>query len=420
MSDEFQDDPFNSTDNDGEGVVDADIVEEDETEEDEFDILGDDDLEGFSETEDGEALKAQADSGKKYRDPTEVGLKDRQWVPVVVKEITVHKKYAPEFGGNPVVLAKDKTGKLKYLFNDVAAAIQDGATPMIGEYKLPYVVVKMNHVAPAYGERFFDYQADIPILPIMTKYRNDPREGQLPGYKNERGLAFRKAAEVLAEGETMTMANMEEIHLRAKGTVVMAQLNIYQKSNPIAQQVWENNKPIMVRLDPAVGGPLRVFKNEATGQYIKVGTAEVVEELNDLDETAERVLLYPLGDGEFAILDDGPAAGRLTKMVKPWTDTLMPGGQPVPFLPVPERDIQVETLDGTMMAGEITWDTIGNICPTLAPGASVDVLLQNGRTVQAIYMKSHWVEMATEGTPSVPAQRQEAPAREEQVTGQAA
>lgn len=375
MSDEKQyDDPWAT----GAEEPPVDAVPEDAFDGDEFDIFDDLDLE---ETESGEAITVRDGSSKKYDDPRDVGLEDGMWVPVRILAAEVQEKHVPRLSSKTCVAKKN--GKVVAVLADqVEKAIKEGAEEVIDEFPLPYFVCTANHVAPAFGERRWDWEIEVPVFTIKTALFKPQRNRT--GYPNEIGRSLRTATGASAAGDKISKANMHEVAEKMVGEIVMAKINVVQaKKARYRSRLDADNNEIMVQVNPESGDPVTVFRQDEDSSYV----IEPSGEIWDGDEG----LLVGIEPNRYAIRDNSDLAAPLTEQYFPFNDYI---DRNTPFLPLPERTVTVERVDGEVVEGQITLDTIGAVARGNGAGAQVDVLLRNGEVVTAVWFGTEWVEKA--------------------------
>lgn len=342
----------------------------------------------FEETETDAAIQVR-DDRQTYSNPYDVGLKAKMWVPVQISMMSVEDKHIPRLSSKSCVAklnGKDGSVKKFVLFDQVESALRSGGEEVIGEIPLPYFVGEANHVAPQFGHRRFPYEIDVPVFTIKTALFK-PRNGRT-GYKNDSGRTLRVATGALEAGETVNQGNMHEVAGHMEQKIVMAQVSISQSKKPRRRNILDaEGDTISVLLDPETGDAVKVFKGEAQdGQQAPC----FVEGSNEA-WTGNEALLHPIDDRLFAVRDSGESSGPLQEEFLPINDYINP-----PFLPVPERKVEVERLDDTTVAGEITWDTVGVIARAKTPGDVVDVLLRTGEIITATWLGTEWVERPDE------------------------
>lgn len=346
---------------------------------DEFDdILAGMELE---EEESGEEIRVR-DAGKTYVDPRDVGLKDKMWVPIRILTAEVQDKHVPRLSSKTCIAKKD--GKTFVLHEQVEAALRNGAEEIVAEVPLPYFICTANHASEQFGQRRFDWEIEVPVFTIKTALFKPQRNRT--GYMNEYGRSLRQATGVTTPGDRISKDNMHEVADRMVEKIVMAQVSISQSKKPkFRDRLDENNNPINVLLDAETGNAVIVFSPEDGSGYVVEGSGEVYEGNPDL--------LVPMGDRRYAIRDNGDSSGVLKEEFYPVNDYINP-----PFLPVPERRVQVELLNGDTADGEITLDTVGVIARGKTPGFKVDVLLlKTGKKVTAVWLGTQWNEVESDG-----------------------
>lgn len=348
----------------------------------------------FSETETGQAVQVR-EARNTYDDPRDVGLKDKMWVPIRLESVEVDEKHIPRLSASTCI-ARAKDGKISVQYDQVEAALRDGAEEIVGEFKLPYFVATANHVAPSFGSRPFPYEIEVPVLTVKTAYHKGPRNGRT-GFRNENGRSLRQASGATRTGDEVTRANMHEVAAAMSDKIVMAQLSLVEGKRARQRRRFDaDGKPITVLVDPNSGTPVAI-QRVGEGQYVYAESGEVWE--------GNENLLVPLtteSTDKFAIRDNGDYSDVLMESFTPFVDYINP-----PFQPVPERRVTVETLetdeDGTpiRVEGDITWETVGAITLGKAPGAMVDVLLVSGKrmgqTISALWLGTQWNEVPQEG-----------------------
>jgi hypothetical protein len=377
--------------------ADADGIAWDNIGEGEDDPFGDilDGLE-LEETESGEVIRVRDDSSKKYDDPREVGLIDGMWVPVRILTAAVQEKHVPRLSAKTCIakgqIMDQKTGKMKpgtfVLFDQVEEALRNGGTETVGEVPLPYFVCTANHAAPRFGERRWDWEIEVPVFTIKTALHKAQRNRT--GYQNDNGRSLRVATGATATGDKVSKANMHEVAGRMVEAVVLAKVSVVQgKKERFRDRLDAEGKQIMVLMDPTSGDPVTVFRHEDGSGYVDEATGEIWE--------GNEALVVHVEGNRYAIRDTGELSGPLTEAYRPFNDYINP-----PFLPLPERKVKVERVNGgsdeaVYDEGEITLDTIGAVARGNVSGAQVDVLLRTGqdagKTITATWFGTEWVEV---------------------------
>lgn len=338
------------------------------------------------EEDEAEGTVQVRDAGDTYTNPVDVGLKDKMWVPVRLAGVSFKEKHTPRLSAKVCVAVKvgDDGKKRVYVpFDQVEAAIQNGATEVVTEMELPFFLAEANHVAPEFGQRRWPYEIEVPALTVKTAFFKEGRSGR-KGYKNENGRSLRQATNATQPGEKVTLKTMPEIASRMEDQIVMARVSLSTKTKTRPRLDAQNN-PVSVLLDTETGAPVTVFSPEDGSGYIKNdGSGEVW--------TGNEKLLVKVDDRIYAIADSGENSGSLMEEYAQTTDYINP-----PFLPVPERKVEVELRDGNTVQGEITWGTVGAIAQNKTPGVFVDVLLKTGKTITAVWLGTQWNEVVPEG-----------------------
>lgn len=338
------------------------------------------------EEDEAEGSVQVRDAGDTYTNPVDVGLKDKMWVPVRLAGVSFKEKHTPRLSAKVCVAVKvgDDGKKRVYVpFDQVEAAIQNGATEVVTEMELPFFLSEANHVAPEFGQRRWPYEIEVPALTVKTAFFKEGRSGR-KGYKNENGRSLRQATNATQPGEKVTLKTMPEIASRMEDQIVMARVSLSTKTKT-RPRLDANNNPVSVLLDTETGAPVTVFSPEDGSGFIKNdGSGEVW--------TGNEKLLVKVDDRIYAIADSGENSGSLMEEYAQTTDYINP-----PFLPVPERKVEVELRDGNTVQGEITWGTVGAIAQNKTPGVFVDVLLKTGKTITAVWLGTQWNEVVPEG-----------------------
>lgn len=388
MSENAQFDPFNQPQGAADAVADAvpegdDILVDVDTDLDDLFAGADMDLEE-EETEGGVTVY---ESGDIYVNPLDVGLKDKMWVPIRITTSEFKEKHKPRLSSKVCVAMKvgeDGKKRVFVAFDQVEAAIQAGAEEVVTELELPYFICEANHVAPAFGQRRYPYEIEVPALTVKTALFREHRSGR-KGYKNEDGRSLRLAASATEPGEKVNLKTMPVIAKRMEEAVVMAQITLSTKDKP-RPRLDANNNPIMALSDPNTGTPITVVAMERQEGDTKT-TYMMNDESGAIWEGNEK-LLVGVEEGIYAVIDTGEYSAPLMQMVSQTTDYLK-----TKFLPVPDRDVEVELLDGETVSGQITWDTVGAIALNKTPGVFVDILTRTGRTVTAVWLGTQWAEV---------------------------
>lgn len=346
------------------------------------------------EEDEAEGSVQVRDAGDTYTNPVDVGLKDKMWVPVRLAGVSFKEKHTPRLSAKVCVAVKvdEETGKKKVFvpFDQVEAAIQTGATEVVTEMELPFFLAEANHVAPEFGQRRWPYEIEVPALTVKTAFFKEGRSGR-KGYKNENGRSLRQATNATQPGEKVTLKTMPEIASRMEDKVVMARVSLSTKTKT-RPRLDGNNNPISVLLDPETGAAVTVFRTEKQeGQEDQPNTYLVNDGSGQVWSGNEK-LLVKVDSNVYAIADSGENSGSLMEEFAQTTDYINP-----PFLPVPERKVEVELRDGSVGEGEITWGTVGAIAQNKTPGVFVDVLLKTGKTVTAVWLGTQWNEVVPEG-----------------------
>ena len=464
MSDNQDFDPFEKAAQEAEaamaggGVVDDDAVDLDLDEELD-DLFADADLD--MEESEGEGTVRAHDAGDTYSNPLDVGIRDKMWVPIRLQGVEFKEKHTPRLSSNVCVAVKVVDGRKRIYvpFDQVETAIRAGATEKIGEYPLPYFLAEANHVTPEFGQRRFPYEVEVPALTIKTAFFKPQTSGRT-GFKNENGRSLRMASGATKAGDPVNLKTMPEIAGRMNEKIVMARITLVTKTKS-RPRLDDNNQPISVLFNPATSTMVTVFAPEDGSGYIVEGTGEIYASFVNVEEEVKRLqsglddevkqleakvseaadsdqaeaaqkaleaamasLPKRLEDGTaeikaaaaafsqkekflvhhkdrvYAIRDSGENSGPLMEDYVQVTDYL---DSKSPFLEVPEREIEVELLDGTVAQGTITWGTIGAIAKDKAPAVSVDVMLKSGdkdrvgETVTVVWFGTQWNEIAPKG-----------------------
>lgn len=351
---------------------------------DEFDDL----LDGADfdlEEDESEGDVKVRDAGEFYSNPIDVGLKDKMWVPVRILTSEVKEEHVPRLSSKVCIAVKtgaDGKKRAYFLYDQVEAELRNGATEVIKEHPLPYFVCTANHVAPRFGQRRYDYEIEVPVFTVKTALFKAQKNRT--GYENENGRSLRKATGATAAGERVSKTTMHEVAGRMQETVIMAQVSISTSKNPkFRDRLDDAGNTISVLLNEETGDAVTVFKPEGAEEFVIDGSGEVWN--------GDERLLVPVDDRRYAIADNGEFSGTLKDRYFPVNDYINP-----PFLPVPDRDVSVNLVDGTTSEGQITWDTVGAIARTKTPGVHVDVLLRTGKTVTAVWLGAEWSEVPEE------------------------
>jgi hypothetical protein len=347
----------------------------------------------FSEEETAEAIEVY-ESGKAYESPLDVGIKEKMWVPVRLQNVSFEEKHKPRLSSKIcVAVGVGASGKRQTVvaYDKMEEAIRNGFEEKLVEMDLPYILAEANHVAPEFGQRRFPYEIEVPGLTIKTALFPERTTGR-KGYKNDAGPSLRKAAGVTQPGEAVNLKTLPEIASRLEGQIVMAQVTLRTKDKP-RPRLNADGSPVTVLVDLHSGAPLTVYRTEAQA------TSENQEPVYLLNDGSGQVwdgnpkLLVPIGgsDNVYAVRDSGEQSAPLMDLYSQTTDYLKPK-----FLPVPERNIEVEMQDGSIAKGQITWDTVGAITKDKTPGVPVDVFLMNGdqagQRITAIWFGTQWNE----------------------------
>lgn len=354
----------------------------DDVPEDAFDDEFEDILDGLDleEEESGEAIQIRG-AGKEYDDPAEVGLKDLMWVPIRILTSEVKDKHVPRMNKKTCVAKKD--GKVVAIrFDDVEAALRAGAEEVIGEIPLPYFVATANHAAPQFGQRRWDWEVEVPVFTVKTALFKEQKNRT--GFKNESGRSLRLATGATVARDKVTKENMHEVADRMVETIVMAQISLSKPKKKMVDVLDDEKRRVNVLCNAEDGEPVFIHKMDDGSGYVVEGSGEIWE--------GDEGLLFPVGD-RFAIRDEGDSSNVLRVEKPQCTDYLKDK-----FLPVPERMVEVDMLDGSGKAkGEITLDTVGAIAVSKQPGFMVDVLMHNGasagKTVRAVWLGTQWSQV---------------------------
>ena len=400
MSDNTEFDPFNQPEGAAD-VTDAaptgdDILGDLDLDAELDDLFADADLE-LEEDETEEGVRVY-EAGDTYVNPLDVGLKDKMWVPIRIGVAEFKEKHTPRLSSKVCVAVKvdETTGKKRVYvpFEQVEAQIQAGATEMVGEYELPYFICEANHVAPEFGQRRYPYEIEVPALTIKTAFFKEQRSGR-KGFKNEDGTSLRKATQATQPGEKVNLKTMPGIAKRMEDKIVMAQITLSTKTKT-RPRLDANNQPISVLFDPETGAPVTVFATEKqegddTQTYLYNDGSGTVYEGNP------KLLVHVEGK-VYAISDKGENSAPLMEEYAQTTDYLK-----TKFMPVPERQVEVELRDGSVVKGEITWGTVGAITLNKTPGVPVDILIgagagdRTGKKITAVWLGTQWTEVPAEG-----------------------
>jgi hypothetical protein len=388
MSDNTEFDPFAS-----------DATEEPPAAEGNAEVILDDVLEGgdlddiFSDAEidleedEGDGEVQVRDLGDVYVNPLDVGLKDKMWVPILLDGVTFAEKHTPRLSSKVCVAVKvdsDNKKRIYIPFDQVEAAILAGATEVVTEMELPFFLAEANHVAPAFKQRRWPYEIEVPALTIKTALFKEGRNGR-KGYKNENGPSLRKATGATQPGEKVTLKTMPEIATRMDQKIVMARISLSTKTK-MRPRLDNSGNVISVLHDPETGAQVTVFATER--QEGDTSTTYLMNDKSGMVWEGNPKLLVNVEPGVYAIVDSGENSGPLMEEYAQTTDYINP-----PFLPVPERKAAVEMRDGSVIEGQITWDTVGAITQNKAPGICVDVMFRTGKTVTAVWLGTQWSEV---------------------------
>lgn len=338
------------------------------------------------EEDEGEDAVKVYEAGDTYSNPLDVGLKDKMWVPIRLSDVSFKEKHTPRLSSKvclAVKVGEDGKKRVYVPFDQVEAAIQAGATEVVTEQELPYFLAEANHVAPEFGQRRWPYEIEVPALTIKTAFFKEQRSGR-KGYKNENGRSLRQATGATQPGEKVTLKTMPEIAGRMEDKIVLAKVSLVTKTKT-RPRLDANNNPVSVLLDTETGAPITVFSPEdGSGFIYNDGSGRIFE--------GNEKLLVKVDERLYAIADSGENSGSLMEEYAQTTDYINP-----PFLPVPERKVEVELRDGSTVEGEITWGTVGAIAQNKTPGVFVDVLLKTGKTATAVWLGTQWNEVVPEG-----------------------
>jgi hypothetical protein len=350
----------------------------------------------FSEEETDEAIEVY-ESGETYENPLDVGIKEKMWVPVRLQNVSFEEKHKPRLSSKICVavgVGANGNKQTVVAFDKMEEAIRNGFEEKLVEMKLPYILAEANHVAPEFGQRRFPYEIEVPGLTVKTALFPERTTGR-KGYKNDSGPSLRKAAGVTQPGEAVNLKTLPEIAARLEGQIVMAQVTLRTKDKP-RPRLNADGSPVTVLVDLHSGAPLTVYRTEAQA------TSEGEEPIYLLNDGSGQVwdgnpkLLVPYGssDNVYAVRDGGEQSAPLMDLYSQTTDYLKSK-----FLPMPERNIEVEMQDGSIAKGQITYDTIGAIAKDKTPGVPVDVFLMNGdqagQRITAIWFGTQWNERPT-------------------------
>lgn len=374
--------------------INWDEVGKDAAEQSDLDDLFDGAEISFEEEESGEEVVVY-DAGDTYSDPLEVGLQDKMWVPVRLVEVAFKPKHTPRFGKDVCVAIEDLgEGKkrVQVPFDNVEEALKNGATEVIREIPLPYFITYANHVAPEFKQRRYNYEVEVPAITVKKPPFRQNNSGKT-GFANRDGYSLRKATGVTEKGEKINAANtvkMNEMAEKMTDKIVMARVSVTTKSKSKPQ--FENGKPITVLVDTENGKPITVRliekqKGEEAGpnQYVVNDGSGTLWEGNE-------ALLISAEPGVYAIRDSGETSSTFLKDEPVTNDYINP-----PFLEVPDLDVTVTMGDGSVKTeGKITYRTVGAIVQGKQPGITVDVLLNTGKTVTAVWLGTEWREVPTE------------------------
>jgi hypothetical protein len=174
-------------------------------------------------------------------------------------------------------------------------------------------------------------------------------------------------------------------------TTVLAKVSIVQaKRDKYRDRLDAKGDKIMVLMNPATADPVIVFRHEdGSGYVLDDGSGQIWE--------GDEALLVHVEGNRYAIRDTGDLSGPLTEAYRPFNDYINP-----PFLPLPERKVKVERVNGgsdeaVYDEGEITLDTIGAVARGNVSGVQVDILLRTGqdagKTITATWFGTEWVEV---------------------------
>lgn len=355
--------------------------------------------------------------------PREYRMPDNgAWVPLRIKESTIRNPKTDADNSLPfnppwqyptkVFVGFDGAGNKSATFQGIQKlSSNDGFREEVRSLSIDWFDVQLNHVAERYGVRMFDYSFSAPVHTVKQEKRSGG------SWCNDHGYKLRTAAGISLSGRNFgDKSLLSEIAKEMEGAIVMAQVEVYQKSSgetsdPVKD---EQGNPIGVKIDPDSGTPVIVTET-SPGNYTVKGTGEKTPGI-------ERGDLFPVGvPGEYYIIDPNGSAVMQPRIryqdrlkfgaIKPVPGAILPEDQVTDEMRasyvirttgVPEGKVCVERMarvnrkGGTTVTGTITWDTIGDVLADggrYLPGQTrMTVLTDSGELIPAVWMGTGWME----------------------------
>ena len=280
---------------------------------------------------------------------------DRAWIPVQILGAKVNVREMRR------VLTDPDTG---------AETIEDKVVT-------PRFELEVQHVAEVYGERSREYLLGMPIEDVVIPFRQANKRGL--GFKKQSGRKLLAATRVLKPGERITRDNLEKLTADMVGKIVMAQVRRVDKEYTDAEPVLD-----------AVGQTVRVKVTDAEDKIEiveKDGQLVLKEDGTPFAGDASRLFKH---DGVYYIpdpSDDGVMLKKVRKTVRTF-DNLQDD-----VAPVPGREITINRTDGSTVAAEVTWDTVGQITTKpIKAGTPVQAVTGEGELLTATWVGTVWNE----------------------------
>ena len=281
---------------------------------------------------------------------------DRAWIPVQILDAKVNVREMRR------VLTDPDTG---------AETIEDKVVT-------PRFELEVQHVADCYGERSRAYLLGMPIEDVTIPFKSNTNRKGL-GFKKQSGRKLLAATRVLKPGERITRDNLDKLVADMVGKVVMAQVRRVDKEYTDAEPVLDAmSQTVRVKVDAS---DAKVEIVEKDGQFV------MKEDGTPFAGDASRLFKY---EGVYYIPDPSDD-GVLLKKIRKTTRTFDNLQDDV--APVPGREITINRTDGSTVAAEITWDTVGQVTTKpIKAGTPVQAVTGEGELLTATWVGTVWNE----------------------------
>lgn len=253
-----------------------------------------------------------------------------------------------------------------------------GAETIEDKVVTPRFELSVQHVADCYGERSRPYLLGMPIEDVTIPFKPNSNRKSL-GFKKQSGRKLLAATRVLKPGERITRDNLDKLVADMVGKIVMAQIRRVDKEYTDAEPVLD-----------AMGQTVRV-KVDASDAKIEIvekdGQLVLKEDGTPFAGNASRLFEH---EGVYYIpdpSDDGVLLKKVRKTMRIF-DNLQDD-----VAPVPGREITINRTDGSTVAAEITWDTVGQVTTKpIKAGTPVQAVTGEGELLTATWVGTVWNE----------------------------